>query len=765
MKNIVRSILALAMCILIALTAFGCVGPASTTRFSLLVVEKDKRFGNLLKEGRQLKSKFDLNRALKVYQKGLDLANEANNKPAIGTFLHLIGSIYDGIGNPSKALPYLEQANQIFKEIGDTLSQCLVLDLLGFIQRELGNYQEAMSYFEQSSKMSTIFAVGSDINIAAIYIEQGKFEEAFQIIQSIRIARESVSSHYYLKKGEYKRAKEEFNKYLTTMKKASKIMEKDYNLSRVDLFLEPYIGLGLSCEGLEEYSQAKDFFQKAIQIIEMKRQALTVEQREEFFGKKISFFTYREPYEGMIRILLKEKAEGYMSYALYFAERSKARSFLDTLEIKLRGNEGENPKDKEVLERDRKFQERLSELKNRGAMEEFQNTRVQYEEFIKEVKFQSSELASLISVNPASVKDIQSYLDKDVTLLEYYTTPSQINAWLLTKDEVKAYEITVKERELKEKIDRFLLPNITNKTRKPEPVITLATDDEYKKETSEVDREGNRKKFYQIATDFYNTILAPVEKDIKTEKLIIVPHGILHKVPFSTLSDGKKYLIDKYAISVLPSASVIEFIVKKRKAEKEKLIAFANPQTEYVPLGFAEVEGKTLSTLFPKGEVYYREKATETLAKERSSDFNIIHFATHGEFNDRQPLQSGLLLAKDNENDGFLQVHEIFGMDLANANLVTLSACETALSKITGGDDLVGLSRGFIYAGTPSLLATLWKVDDQSTAILMEHFYKNWQSGMSKPEALRQAQISLKAMPQYKHPFYWAPFVMVGDWK
>jgi len=166
-----------------------------------------------------------------------------------------------------------------------------------------------------------------------------------------------------------------------------------------------------------------------------------------------------------------------------------------------------------------------------------------------------------------------------------------------------------------------------------------------------------------------------------------------------------------------------------------------------------------------KKEIYTRKEATEGLAKEKASWPNVIHIASHGEFNDRQPLQSGLLLAKDNENDGNLQVHEIFGMDLRNANLVTLSACETALSKIQGGDDLVGLSRGFIYAGTPSLLATLWKVDDQSTAILMEHFYRNWQKGMSKAEALRQAQIALKTMPQYKHPFYWAPFVMIGDWK
>ena len=131
-----------------------------------------------------------------------------------------------------------------------------------------------------------------------------------------------------------------------------------------------------------------------------------------------------------------------------------------------------------------------------------------------------------------------------------------------------------------------------------------------------------------------------------------------------------------------------------------------------------------------------------------------------------QPLQSGLLLAKEGEDDGVLRVPDVFGLNLQKANLVTLSACETALTKVRGGEDWAGMSRGFIYAGTPSILATLWSVDDKSTAILLKNFYTNWLTkGMSKPAALRQAQLALKSIPEYSHPFYWAPFVMIGDWK
>lgn len=315
-------------------------------------------------------------------------------------------------------------------------------------------------------------------------------------------------------------------------------------------------------------------------------------------------------------------------------------------------------------------------------------------------------------------------------------------------------------------MNEFLLPNISNEPRKAEPVMVYAPE---MKETSEKEREQNREKFYQAAGKFYGLIIAPLEEDIKTDKLIIVPHGVLHKVPFSTLTDGNEYLVDKYALSVLPSSSIMEFVVKKRKPERDSLLAFGNPIADYVPgfreLEYAEAEVSEIGRHFEKKEIYTREEATETMARERSSWPNVIHFASHGEFNECQPLQSGLLLTKDRENDGRLMVHETFGLDLRKADLVTLSACETGLSKIEGGDDLVGLSRGFIYAGTPSLLATLWEVDDLATARLMGYFYQNYQKGMSKPEALRQAQIALKNIPEYKHPYYWAPFLMIGDWK
>jgi CHAT domain-containing protein len=480
----------------------------------------------------------------------------------------------------------------------------------------------------------------------------------------------------------------------------------------------------------------------------------------------------------MVRVILKERGKDAGKESITIAERVKGRIFLEMLAA--RQLRGKTKEDEAVLKKDREFQELLPSLRKKievmegirapqeeinALKDELAQKEKEYTTFIEEVKLTSSELSSLLTVDPLSPSRVQTILDSGTSLLEYFTTKEKVYAWLLTKDDIKVYEMDIKEKDLMNKLDEFLLPNISTRSIKVKPVITLTVGDEYKKETTEKEREKNRGIFLKVASELYQLIMAPFEKEIKTKNLIIVPHGVLHKVPFSTLIDGRRYMMEKYAISILPSASVLEHVVKKRKAEKERFLAFANPKTDYAPLEFAEIEGKIISKLFPKSEVYSGEKATETIAKNKASSFHIIHFATHGEFNERQPLQSGLLLAKDEENDGYLQVHEIFGMDLSAANLVALSACETALSKIQGGDDLVGLSRGFIYAGTPSLLATLWKVDDPATAKLMEYFYKNWEKGMSKPEALRQAQIELKGIPQYRHPYYWAPFVMIGDWQ
>jgi CHAT domain-containing protein len=320
-------------------------------------------------------------------------------------------------------------------------------------------------------------------------------------------------------------------------------------------------------------------------------------------------------------------------------------------------------------------------------------------------------------------------------------------------------------------------------------------------------------RFNALSQELYKLLLQPALPHIHGKELIIVPHDVLHYLPFQALvgSDGR-YLIEKYPIYYLSSASLMQFTQEKGKAKGElttilaqggKVMALGNPDLgdPQMNLKFAEIEAKEIKNVYPQSSIYLEKEATEEKAKTLSPLNDMIHFASHAELNDNDPLASAILLAKSDKEDGRLEVREIFGIDL-RASLIVLSACETGLGKLSSGDELVGLTRAFIYAGTPSVVASLWNVEDSSTAALMASFYKNLKT-MTKVEALRQAQLQLihgdgssvllasrgiggvgklgetpssqlpapsSELPapiavSTSHPYFWAPFILVGDGK
>ncbi len=178
-----------------------------------------------------------------------------------------------------------------------------------------------------------------------------------------------------------------------------------------------------------------------------------------------------------------------------------------------------------------------------------------------------------------------------------------------------------------------------------------------------------------------------------------------------------------------------------------------------MPAEYAQKEATEVAGLRPRSKVFVRKEATEEALRRHCGDYRYLHFATHGQFNSADPLKSALLLAPDAESNGVLTVDKLYSLDL-EADLVTLSACETGLSKIANGDDLVGLTRGFLYAGASSIVASLWKVDDLATSQLMARFYTELDK-TNKREALRTAQLETKK--KHAHPYYWAAFQLTGS--
>jgi CHAT domain-containing protein len=260
----------------------------------------------------------------------------------------------------------------------------------------------------------------------------------------------------------------------------------------------------------------------------------------------------------------------------------------------------------------------------------------------------------------------------------------------------------------------------------------------------------------------YEKLIQPLESMIYTKNLTIVPHGALHYLPFNALNSGGEYLIDRYSIRILPSASVMQFLKDRREGHAGNLLAFGNPDLgdPTYDLPGAQNEAIAITKDQTKSKLLLRNQATETAVKQYGAGFRYLHFAVHGIFDAEKPLSSGLLLSGDDENDGTLSVGELYDLYLP-ADLVTLSACETALGEVANGDDVVGFTRGFLYAGTSSIISSLWKVDDKATSILMQQFYKSLEES-DKRSALRTAQLKIK--DNYNsHPYFWAAFQITGS--
>jgi CHAT domain-containing protein len=251
----------------------------------------------------------------------------------------------------------------------------------------------------------------------------------------------------------------------------------------------------------------------------------------------------------------------------------------------------------------------------------------------------------------------------------------------------------------------------------------------------------------------YDLLLQPIEPYLGQRRLLIVPHRSLHYVPFHALYDGSQYVVEGREVCFAPSASVLQFCLAQpdRPTRRALLCGVPDAQTPRV-----RDEVLALAPLFPHAETLLDAQVTLSTLRDRTASADILHLACHGQFRPDNPLFSSLRLA-----DGWMTVRDAYGFDLA-CKLVVLSACETGVSAVAPGDELIGLARGFFSAGAPALLVSLWTVDDATTAAFMISFYTQLRAGAPPSAALRSAQCEL--LRTHAHPFFWSPFVLLGRW-
>jgi CHAT domain-containing protein len=287
-----------------------------------------------------------------------------------------------------------------------------------------------------------------------------------------------------------------------------------------------------------------------------------------------------------------------------------------------------------------------------------------------------------------------------------------------------------------------------------------------------ISRPGDSR-WLKPAQSIANVLIAPLERAGVFDgisSIYFVPHGVLNYLPFSVLpthsTDNQRLLIEGYTLAYLPTAVSLDGSANSRLGPAT-LLAMAPARSR---LRYAADEARSVNALYaPDSRLLIGDAATESSFKALAGSFSVLHLATHSDFNKLNPMFSSLQLEDDDDNDGRLEVHEILRLRL-NAELVTLSACDTALgsgyfSDVPAGDEFVGLTRAFLSVGSDSVMATLWEVDDRSSVQLMQQFYERLNdpdANADKSAALMQAQQQLRSTKGYEHPYYWAPFVLVG---
>lgn len=482
---------------------------------------------------------------------------------------------------------------------------------------------------------------------------------------------------------------------------------------------------------------AEAHFVRAVELLEEVRSGLAVDEfKTAYLGDKL------EVYGLLVDLLLDQ---GRTRQAFAYTERAKSRALLELLAG--RGERASQGDEIEALERE--LGQLRDELDGHLLTLETQNKAVR-----KTVRARIAEVEGRITrlgrelerlqggglplIPQVGLEQVRAALPPDAVLLEYFSTRRGLVAFVLDGPELRAVRGLGELSQVKGLLEQ--LEFFMHRVGGGEVFNRLYGEGVLRQSVDE-----------QLGA-LHELLLGPLGLDLSDRRLVIVPHGVLHKVPFAALLGRGGYLIDRAEVSLAPSASVYALCRARERHAEGPLVALG-VALEDLPQVRAEVEA--IAAIARETHKFVEGAASTANFFAEAGRAQVLHLATHGAFRPDNPMFSGLRLS-----DGWLAARDLYGLRL-KAELVVLSACETGITGQAGGDELLGLARGFLYAGTPCLVASLWPVKDDSTAQLMTGFYHALQSGLPVSTALRQAQQALRRTQP--NPYYWAAFAVTGD--
>jgi CHAT domain-containing protein len=331
---------------------------------------------------------------------------------------------------------------------------------------------------------------------------------------------------------------------------------------------------------------------------------------------------------------------------------------------------------------------------------------------------------------------IGSRMPEGEALVEYHVTDTRTFAWVIRRSVVKTISIELGRDALRDDVRLFR--------------------DSIRSRAADADSRG---------AQLYRILVEPLGLS-PSESLVIVPHGVLHYLPFQALRGPGGYLVEARVLSTAPSASTLAALLARDRGSRQIVLALGNPDLGSPGLGLpgAEREVRQIKEFFPQAEIYTGKDATKEHLLARAPESDVVHIGAHADIDEIDPLYSVIRLAGTGTNPGDLEAHEIYGLNLSRVKLATLSACDSGLGRVSRGDELWGFTRSFLGAGARTLVVSLWPVEDVSTSLLMAKFYEELRE-TNPPRSLRAAQLAILRRDEYHHPFFWAAFTVVGDWR
>ncbi len=709
------------------------------------------------------------------------------------TPLNNIGTVYFWQGDYDAALPYFKKALAILdsiKYMGDF--RTTVLSNIGEVLFEKDNYAEAEKFLlmavEHAKRNNAKAYLPTPYGLlASLNIDTKKYEDAekwakmaYDLSVELKDRSDILSSSLVLGRLNHMR-----NNIPLSNQFLNKSIDLSIELGTNKLIYHSYFYKALNFQSEKQQDSSITYLKKAVSVLnDIRGKLVGGDKAAKLFQSgemKVKI------YEALINAFIQK---GQLDSALYYLDMSYNEGLKEqfgnvTPKFEDKAQNDAIEKEKELKNKKAGLEEQLEKEKSKPV--ELQNSEKiaslqaslevaenSYVEFIMETVQKNPGLDDYFkdNINPVSFLEWQEFIPEDVAVLAYLMGDNNLYIFGATSDSVGAVVMNIKKEELEQKLVEFysmLKDSYPAKEIGEVDINTYSPKDASKSMEDEMYLAPQRK----LGMELYQLLVAPVKNIFKEKKkLCIVPFGKLYYLPFETLISSKpgdniRFLLEDHLLFYVTSFKVFSQNLTKEPVPM-KLVAFANADKS---LPSAEVEVNKLKNLFADAEIYSRDEATEEKIRSLSKgQFNALHLATHGNMDYGEITKSFLTMAKkgaesDTKNDGQLTINEVWGLtNLRNYKLVTLSACKTAISEEFAKGWLVSPANAFLKVGVQTVVASLWQVEDEATSILMSEFYSNLKT-MPKSEALQKAKIKLIKNPKYAFPYFWAPFIMVGDYR